>query len=162
MKNILVVDGFNLFIRNFSVNSAFNYRGQHIGGIVGSLIQLRNMVDILKIDHVIFIFDGDQSRSKRQKLYPQYKANRLKAPIKCRVPKQLKGLQIDHSQSMVRQLIIFQDVLQSLPCRILMIPRTEGDDVIYYVTKLFKEKNKVFIASNDKDFIQLLDENVVI
>lgn len=43
-----------------------------------------------------------------------------------------------------------------------MIPRTEGDDVIYYVTKLFKEKNKVFIASNDKDFIQLLDENVVI
>ena len=39
--HVLLVDGFNTFIRSFSVNPSLNEDGAHVGGLVGFLKSIR-------------------------------------------------------------------------------------------------------------------------
>jgi 5'-3' exonuclease len=54
------------------------------------------------------------------------------------------------------------EYLETLPMTVMSIDNIEADDAIAYMTtEIFQQKNsKVIIMSDDKDFIQLVNENV--
>ena len=75
-KRILVIDGLNLFLRNFAILNYINPQGTHIGGLGGFLRSLGSLVKLVQPTHIYVIFDGVGSSMNRKNLLPSYKSNR--------------------------------------------------------------------------------------
>jgi DNA polymerase-1 len=56
------------------------------------------------------------------------------------------------------QMVRLYEYLQNLPLTTIVVDHIEADDVIAYLASYFKEK--VYILSNDRDFLQLVSEKV--
>ena len=54
--------------------------------------------------------------------------------------------------------------LKTLPVKTITIDKVEADDIIAYMSGVIPQKpeDKVFIVSSDKDFLQLINENVIV
>jgi len=75
-KRIILVDGFNLFIRCFNIIPITNDDGEHFGGVFGSLRSLRHIVETFNPNELVFVWDGPKSGLKRKQLLSEYKGNR--------------------------------------------------------------------------------------
>ena len=73
---VLVIDGLNLFLRNFSVLNYINQDGVHIGGLGGFLRSLGALINSNKPTSVYIVFDGIGSSINRKNLLPEYKSGR--------------------------------------------------------------------------------------
>lgn len=155
-SRVILIDGLNLFIRNFASNPTLNEDGDHIGGLVGFLKSLGATIRMVNPTRVIVVFDGKGGSLRRKKLYPNYKEQRA---MKSRLNR-VVGFEdiVDESQSMKWQISRVYQYLQQLPLTTVMIDHIEADDVIAYLSSYFQEK--VYILSNDRDFLQLVSERV--
>jgi len=75
-ERILIIDGLNLFLRNFAVLNYINSEGTHIGGLGGFLRSLGSLVKQLKPTSIYIVFDGVGSSINRKNLLPEYKSGR--------------------------------------------------------------------------------------
>ena len=75
-ERILIIDGLNLFLRNFAVLNYINPEGTHIGGLGGFLRSLGSLVKQLKPTSIYIVFDGVGSSVNRKNLLPEYKSGR--------------------------------------------------------------------------------------
>ena len=75
-SRVLLVDGLNLFFRNFAVLNFTNDNGTHIGGLGGFLRSLGYLIDTINPTSVYIVFDGVGSTTNRKNLLPEYKSNR--------------------------------------------------------------------------------------
>jgi len=155
-SRVLIVDSMNLFIRCFSVIPTLNEDGNHVGGLVGFLKSLAATIRMVNPTRVVMVFDGKGGSLRRKKLYPNYKEQRA---MKSRLNR-VVGFEdiVDESQSMKWQISRVYQYLQQLPMTTVMIDHIEADDTIAYLASYFKEK--VYILSNDRDFLQLVSERV--
>jgi len=80
-----------------------------------------------------------------------------------RVNKSSFDSQEKENESKTNQIIHLIHYLQCLPVKILSLDGVEADDIIAFLSKeLTKDKNnKTYIVSADNDFLQLVDENVI-
>ena len=159
-ERILIVDGLNLFLRNFAVLNYINSEGTHIGGLGGFLRSLGSLVKQLKITSVYVVFDGVGSSINRKNLLPEYKSGRNVN----RVNKNSFSNLDQENESKTNQIIHLIHYLQCLPVKILSLDGVEADDIIAFLSKeITKNKNnKTYIISADNDFVQLVDENISI
>jgi len=157
-ERVLIVDGLNLFLRNFAVLNYINPEGTHIGGLGGFLRSLGSLVKQLKPTSIYIVFDGVGSSINRKNLLPEYKSGRNVN----RVNKTSFSSQEKENESKTDQIIHLIHYLQCLPIKILSLDGVEADDIIAFLSKeLTKEKkNKVYLVSADNDFLQLVDENI--
>ena len=155
-SRVLIVDGMNLFIRTFSAIPTLNDDGQHIGGLVGFLKSLGATIRMTKPTRVVVVFDGKGGSLRRKKVYSNYKERRA---ITSRLNR-VVGFEdiVDEQQSMKWQISRIYQYLQQLPITTIMIDHIEADDVIAYLSSYFQEK--VYILSNDRDFLQLVSDRV--
>ena len=155
-SKVLLVDGMNLFIRCFSAIPTLNDDGQHIGGLVGFLKSLAATIRMVNPTRVVVVFDGKGGSLRRKKVYSNYKEQRA---MKSRLNR-VVGFEdiVDEQQSMKWQISRVYQYLQQLPISTIMIDHIEADDVIAYLSSYFQEK--VYILSNDRDFLQLVSERV--
>ena len=157
--HVLLVDGFNTFIRSFSGNPSLNEDGSHVGGLVGFLKSIRYTINKFKPTRCIIVFDGKNSSKPRQKIYPQYKAGRK---IRSRLNRLVDwgGGPHDERESMALQLKRLVEYLECLPLTIVSIDNLEADDIMSYICNLVLKESKFTIMSTDKDFYQLVDDRV--
>ena len=157
--HILLVDGFNTFIRSFSANPALNEDGSHVGGLVGFLKSIRFTINKFKPTRCIIIFDGKNSSKPRQKIYPLYKHGRK---VRSRLNRHVDWVlgPHDEEQSIKGQISRLVEYLECLPLTILSIDNLEADDVIAYISNVSLKDSKITIMSTDKDFYQLVDDRV--
>ena len=155
-SRVLIVDSMNLFIRCFSVIPTLNEDGAHVGGLVGFLKSLAATIRMVNPTRVVMVFDGKGGSLRRKKLYPNYKEQRA---MKSRLNR-VVGFEdiVDESQSMKWQISRVYQYLQQLPLTTVMLDHIEADDVIAYLSSYFQEK--VYILSNDRDFLQLVSDKV--
>ena len=158
-ERILIVDGLNLFLRNFAVLNYINTEGTHIGGLGGFLRSLGSLVKQLKPTSIYVVFDGVGSSINRKNLLPEYKSGRNV----LRVYKTSFSSQENENESKTNQIIHLIHYLQCLPIKILSLDGVEADDIIAYLSKelTVNKKNKTYIVSADNDFLQLVDENII-
>jgi 5'-3' exonuclease len=159
-ERILLIDGLNLFLRNFAVLNYINSKGVHIGGLGGFLRSLGSLVKQLKPTSVYVVFDGVGSSINRKNLLPEYKSGRNINVVNKRVFKNLE----DEDEAKTDQIIHLIHYLQCLPINILSQDGVEADDIIAFLSKelTINKKNKVYIISADNDFTQLIDDNISI
>ena len=156
---VLIIDGLNTFIRSFSVNPAMNDDGVHIGGIAGFLKSIRYTLSVIKPTRCIIVFDGKNGSKRRRKIYPEYKAQRK---IKKRLNRNVDWgtAPADEQESMKLQMGRLVEYLEYLPLTLVSIDGVEADDVMAYISKQLLLKSKIVLMSNDKEFLQLVDNRI--
>ena len=160
-EKILLIDGLNLFMRNFTVINHINKSGNHIGGVSGFLRSLGSLIRITQPTSVYMIFDGLGSSQNRKNLLPEYKSGRNVNRITNW--DHFQNLE-DENTSKVSQIVRLAHYLKCLPVKTLSIDKVEADDVIAYYSEYFAKKHNstIIIVSNDNDFIQLVNNNVLV
>ncbi|PIA81629.1 DNA polymerase I [Gaetbulibacter sp. 4G1] len=145
-KRLFLVDAFALIFRGyyaFIKNPRINSKGVDTSAIMGFMNSLLDVIKRERPDHLAVCFDKGGS-TDRVEMYAEYKANRDETPeaIKIAVP-------------------IIQDILKAMHIPIMVKAGFEADDVIGTLSKQAeKEGYKTFMVTPDKDFAQLVSENI--
>jgi len=160
-ERILFIDGLNLFFRNFAVLNMVNPLGIHIGGLGGFFRSLGAMIRQINPTQVYVIFDGAGSANNRKNIMPEYKSGRDLQRITNWDAFDDKD---DEDDAKVDQMVRIIQYLKTLPVKTVSIDKVEADDIIAYLSKsvITHPKDKSFIISSDKDFLQLVSENVIV
>jgi DNA polymerase-1 len=142
MKKLVVVDVSNMFFRAFyGVPTLSNKKGMHTNAIFGFLKMALNLTK-MSPDYFAFCMEGGSSF--RKDIFSEYKGNRSE------LPEELK-----------QQLPYIPKVIESLGFKQIQQKTFEADDIIGTLSKKASESGiKTIIISGDKDFSQLIDENV--
>ena len=145
-KRVFLVDAFALIFRGyyaFIKNPRINSKGVDTSAIMGFMNSLLDVIKRERPDHLAVCFDKGGSVD-RVDMYEAYKANRDETPeaIKIAVP-------------------IIQDILKAMHIPIMVKEGYEADDVIGTLAKQAeKEGYQTFMVTPDKDFAQLVSENI--
>ena len=159
-KRVIIIDALNMFLRAYIVDPSLSTNGDPIGGIKGSFKILQKLVRMTKPDSVVIVWDGPNGSRKRRSMDKNYKAGRK--PLRLnRSVNNLTDNQITENKIWQQSRTI--DYINQMPIVQIMIPEVEADDVIAYVTNMsyYTDWQKVII-SNDKDFLQLINKNVIV
>jgi DNA polymerase-1 len=158
---VLILDGLNLFFRNFAMMNMVNPDGIHIGGLGGFFRSLGAMIRQTNPTSVYVVFDGAGSTSNRKNLLPEYKQDRDIRRITNWDA--FDNLEEEHD-SKVDQIVRIIQYLKLLPVKTTLIDKVEADDIIAVLSKqLVKKYNSTcFIVSSDKDFIQLVTDKIIL
>ena len=156
--HVLIVDSMNTFIRSFAMLQSMNPQGHHTGGLVGFLRSLGFLTRTFDPTRIICVFDGHGSSTNRKNMNSDYKANRGHTRI---TNWEIFDDKADEYASMTMQMHRLVEYLQCLPVTLISIDKVEADDIISYLAQGFASKgNKATIVSSDKDFLQIVGENL--
>lgn len=145
-KRLFLLDAYALIFRGYYAlikNPRINSKGMDTSAIMGFVNSLFDVIKREKPDHLAVCFDKDGS-AERTELYPEYKANRDETPdaIRIAVP-------------------FIQDILKAMHIPVVEVSGLEADDIIGTLAKQAeKEDYKVYMVTPDKDFGQLVSENI--
>ncbi len=145
-KRLFLVDAYALIFRGyyaFIKNPRINSKGMDTSAILGFTNSLLDVIKRERPDHLAVCFDKGGSHA-RNEIFPEYKANRDETPeaIKIAVP-------------------YIEKILEAMHIPIIVKEGFEADDVIGTLAKKAeKEGYQTFMVTPDKDFAQLVSENI--
>ncbi len=145
-KRLFLLDAYALIFRGyyaFIKNPRINSKGMDTSAIMGFMNSLMDVIKREKPDHLAVAFDKGGS-DYRYEMYQEYKAHRDETPeaIKIAVP-------------------YIQELLKAMHIPIMEKAGFEADDLIGTLAKQAeKEGYQVFMVTPDKDFAQLVSENI--
>lgn len=128
--------------------------GHQAGGIVGFMGALSTLVDLVKPRLTLIVWESGGSR-RRRAVFPDYK--------KGRRPPKLNRFYEDIPDSQDNRMHQIQFLIEALKhvgvCQ-LYVEDCEADDVIGFISRNRFLDEKKTIASSDKDYYQLLNDDV--
>jgi DNA polymerase I len=145
-KRLYLLDAYALIFRGyfaFIKNPRINSKGMDTSAIMGFMNALMDVIKREKPDHLAVAFDKGGS-TYRYEMYQEYKAHRDETPeaIKIAVP-------------------YIQELLKAMHIPIVEVSGFEADDLIGTLAKQAEKENfQVFMVTPDKDFAQLVSENI--
>jgi len=145
-KRLFLLDAYALIFRGyyaFIKNPRINSKGMDTSAIMGFMNALMDVIKREKPDHLAVAFDKGGS-DYRYEMYKEYKAHRDETPeaIKIAVP-------------------YIQEILKAMHIPIIEKAGFEADDLIGTLAKQAEKENyQVFMVTPDKDFAQLVSENI--
>ena len=145
-KRLFLVDAYALIFRGyyaFIKNPRINSKGLDTSAIMGFMNSLLDVIKRERPDHLAVCFDRGGSKD-RVEMFEAYKANRDATPeaIKVAVP-------------------YIEEILRAMHIPIMVKEGFEADDVIGTLAKKAeKEGYQTFMVTPDKDFAQLVSENI--
>lgn len=145
-KRLFLLDAYALIFRGYYAlikNPRINSKGMDTSAIMGFMNSLLDVIRRERPDHLAVCFDKGGS-VERTEMFPEYKANRDVTPdaIKIAVP-------------------YIQEILKAMHIPVVELEGWEADDIIGTLSKQAeKEGFKVFMVTPDKDFGQLVSENI--
>ena len=145
-KRLFLVDAYALIFRGyyaFIKNPRINSKGEDTSAIMGFMNSLLDVIKRERPDHLAVCFDKGGS-ADRVEMYEDYKANRDETPegIKTAVPH-------------------IYNILKAMHIPIMVKDGYEADDVIGTLSRQAeKEGYKTYMVTPDKDFAQLVTDNI--
>ena len=158
---VLILDGLNLFFRNFAMMNMVNPDGVHIGGLGGFFRSLGAMIRQTNPTSVYVVFDGAGSTTNRKNLLSEYKGTRnLQRVTNWEA---FDNLEEEHD-SKIDQIVRIIQYLKLLPVKTTILDKVEADDIIAVLAEKLVEKHNstCFIVSSDKDFLQLVTDKIIV
>ena len=145
-KRLFLLDAYALIFRGyyaFIKNPRINSKGMDTSAIMGFMNSLLDVIRRENPDHLAVCFDKDGS-AERTALFPEYKANRDETPDAIRIA-----------------IPYIQKILSAMHIPVVEVSGLEADDIIGTLSKQAElEGYKVFMVTPDKDFGQLVSENI--
>ena len=145
-KRLFLLDAYALIFRGYYAlikNPRINSKGMDTSAILGFTNSLLDVIKRERPDHLAVAFDNGGSHL-RSEAFPEYKMNRLQTPeaIKIAIP-------------------YIHKILEAMHIPIIEKVGFEADDLIGTLAKQAeKEGFKTYMVTPDKDFAQLVSENI--
>jgi len=145
-NKLFLIDAFAIIFRSyfgFGNNQRYNSKGLNTSVTLGFCNTLLEVLNKQKPSHIAVVFDAP-GKTFRNDMYPEYKAHRNETPedIKVSIP-------------YVKKLI------EGFNIPIIEKQGYEADDIIGTIAKMAeKEDFETFMMTPDKDFAQLVSENI--
>ncbi|WP_053992806.1 DNA polymerase I [Mangrovimonas sp. TPBH4] len=145
-KRLFLVDAYALIFRGyyaFIKNPRINSKGVDTSAIMGFMNSLLDVIKRERPDHLAVCFDKGGS-TDRVEMFEAYKANRDETPeaIRIAVP-------------------YIHEILKSMHIPIMEMEGYEADDIIGTLSKQAEKQGyQTFMVTPDKDFAQLVSENI--
>src|SRR6056300_1110525 len=145
-KRLFLLDAYALIFRGyyaFIKNPRINSKGMDTSAIMGFTNSLLDVIKRERPDHLAVCFDKGGSAS-RTEMFEDYKANRDKTP-----------------EAITLAVPYIQQLLNAMHIPVVEKEGFEADDVIGTLSKQAeKEGYQTFMVTPDKDFAQLVSENI--
>ncbi|MDR1202867.1 MAG: DNA polymerase I [Tannerellaceae bacterium] len=145
---LFLIDAYALIYRSyyaFIKNPRINSKGMNTSAIFGFINSLEDVLKRENPTHIAVGFDPS-GPTFRHEAYEQYKAQREETPEAIR-----------------ESVPIIKNIIEAYHIPIIEVPRYEADDVIATVAKQAeKEGFQVYMMTPDKDYGQLVSDNVFI
>lgn len=145
-KRLFLLDAFALIFRGyyaFIKNPRINSKGLNTSAILGFTNSLLDVIKRERPDHLAVCFDRGGSDA-RNEMFDSYKANRDETPeaISLAVP-------------------YIEKILEAMHIPVVVVPGFEADDIIGTLAKKAEIAGyKTYMVTPDKDFAQLVSENI--
>ncbi len=140
---LMVIDGNSILNRAFyGIKLLTTKDGKFTNGIYGFMTILLRLTDEVKPDAVAIAFDV-KAPTFRHKMYDGYKAQR-------------KGMPPELAQ----QMPTLKALLRALGYKLLECEGWEADDILGTLAAACKDNDECFIATGDRDSLQLVDKKV--
>ncbi len=148
VKKLFLLDAYALIYRAhfaFINNPRINSKGLNTSAIFGFCNSLLEVINNHEPTHLGVIFDPPGG-SNREEIFTEYKANRQEMPEDIR-----------------KAIPYIFEILKAMNIQVEMVSGFEADDLIGTLSKQAEKKGfKVFMMTPDKDFGQLVSENIFI
>ena len=145
-KRLFLLDAYALIFRGyyaFIKNPRINSKGMDTSAIMGFMNSLLDVIKREKPDHLAVAFDKGGSHV-RSEMFTAYKANRDATP-----------------EAITIAIPYIQELLKAMHIPIIEVEGCEADDLIGTIAKQAEKQNyKVYMVTPDKDFAQLVSENI--
>ena len=145
-KRLFLLDAYALIFRGyyaFIKNPRINSKGMNTSAIMGFMNSLLDVIKREKPDHLAVCFDKGGSQ-ERTEMFTEYKANRDETP-----------------EAIVIAVPYIQKILEAMHIPVVVKEGFEADDIIGTLAKQAeKEDYTTFMVTPDKDFAQLVSENI--
>ena len=145
-KRLFLLDAYALIFRGYYAlikNPRINSKGMDTSAILGFTNSLLDVIKRENPDHLAVAFDKGGSK-ERSEVFPEYKSNRLETPeaIRIAVP-------------------YIHKILEAMHIPIIEKEGFEADDLIGTLAKKAEKEGFVtYMVTPDKDFAQLVSENI--
>jgi DNA polymerase-1 len=137
---LVLVDGSGYIFRAFfALPPLTDPKGTPVGAVFGFCNMLFRLAQDMPNDQLVVVFDKG-SRSFRNDVYDQYKANRMEPP-----------------DDLVPQFPLVREAAHAFALPVIELEGYEADDVIATFARHAREQDReVIIVSSDKDLMQLI------
>lgn len=146
MKTLVIIDGKSVFYRGYyAMGGLARKDGTPTAGIYGFAVIAMEIVRMLEPNKVVVAWDkAHTSTAKRTKIYPEYKAGRVKPP-----------------EDFYVQIPLLIELVKALGWEFLECDEYEADDIIGTLAEQAdaKQDYMTYIVSSDLDMLQVVDEN---
>ncbi|MCY1077189.1 DNA polymerase I [Archangium lansingense] len=141
---LVLIDASSFIFRAYhAIPPLTNRKGVPTNATLGFTRQVLKALKELNPTHVALAFDKE-SRAERQKIDPNYKANRKETP-----------------EDLAQQFPYIRKVVEALHLPVLEVAGWEADDVIGTLARrATAEGFCVLVVTGDKDFVQIVDKDV--
>ncbi|MCX8514139.1 MAG: DNA polymerase I [Burkholderiales bacterium] len=141
---LLLIDGSNFVYRAFyAMPDLQSPEGKPTGAIRGIISMFKSLQKKYTTPHWCCVFDAP-GKTFRDEIHPEYKAGRVKTP-----------------ETLIAQLDDIYAIIASMGIPLIMQSGIEADDIIGTLAMQAKQaQKKVVIATGDKDFAQLVDDDI--
>lgn len=145
-KKLFLFDAFALIYRAhfaFSKNPRVNSKGFNTGAILGFVNVIVEIIKKENPTHIGICLDSPGGTFRNEQ-FADYKANREEQP-----------------EDITASIPVILEVLKAFQIEVLVLPGYEADDIAGTISeKASKEGFDVFLLTTDKDYAQLVKENV--
>ena len=143
-RSLTLVDGSGFIFRAYYALPPLTRKdGTPINAVMGYCNMIWRLIAETKTDSLAVIFDT-ASKTFRNEIYKEYKANRSEAP-----------------EDLVPQFSLIREATKAFNIPYIELAGYEADDIIAtYASQASSEGWKVDIISSDKDLMQLVNDNV--
>lgn len=146
MTNVYLIDAMSLVYRAYHAMSQANLtspKGEPTGAIYGFANLLLSFLDKAKPYNLAVVFDRAEATFRHDK-FESYKANREACP-----------------EDLVPQIGLIKEFIDLMGIPRMELAGYEADDIIGSLSRFFSKENyKVYCLTSDKDYYQLVDDNV--
>ncbi len=142
---LLVIDGNSILNRAFyGIKLLTTKDGRYTNGIYGFMNIFHRLLEDCKPDRVAVAFDV-KAPTFRHEMYTEYKAGRKGMPDELR-----------------EQMPVLKELLALLGYTVVEKAGWEADDILGTLSVQMKEGDRCFIATGDRDSLQLVSENTTV
>ena len=145
-KKLYLIDGYALIYRAYFAfirNPLFNSKGENTSAIFGFVNSLLKIIRDEQPDYIAVVLDTKKPTFRHEK-YAEYKSTRAKMP-----------------DDLVTQIPKIRQAIEAFRIPIIELDGFEADDIIgTFALKAAKQGCQVWCVTGDKDFFQLVGDNV--
>ena len=145
-NKLFILDAYALIFRAYYAfinNPRYNSKGLNTSAIFGFTNVLDEILKKENPTHIAVCFDAPAA-TFRKEIYPEYKANRDATP-----------------EDIKKSIPYIKDILSAFKIPVFEQAGFEADDLAGSLAKKFSNSDfEIFLMTSDKDYLQLIDENI--